>query len=135
LRLISPATTLSASGVVQPRRRIVKWVALFAAIPLTLLSSYIGAWLLCTWWWAGKLVFINGSYQNVVVLTPKGPHPIPQLFDPIERHIIAGRLGGELLASMQNEVIRRSLPPQLPPPEPEPPLFKEIDRLLMDVPK
>jgi hypothetical protein len=129
-----------ASGCAQRRRRFAKWLTLLVAIPLLLLSGYIGAWLLYTGWWSGSIVVTtlssgNGGIRNVVIVTPRGGYAIPQLFGPIHRHIAAGRPGAKVLVAMQNEVIKYSRPAPLPPPTPVSPMVEEIDRLLMDVPQ
>jgi len=126
-----------ASGGVPARRRIAKWLTLLVATPVLLLSGYIGAWLLYTGWWSSDLVFTTLSYGNgnVVIVTPMGGYAIPQLFDPIYRHIAAGRPGAKLLVAFQNEVIKHSRRAPSPPPKPVSPVVEEIDRLLMDVPQ
>src|SRR5262245_45021007 len=100
-----------ASGGVQTRRRVAKWLSLLVATPLLLLSGYIGAWLLYTGWGSGIMVVTlvssgNGPTRNVVHVVPRGGYAIPHLFGPIYRHIAAGRPGAKLLVAMQNEVIK-----------------------------
>jgi hypothetical protein len=103
-------------------RRIAKYVAVAAAVPVLLLSGYICAWLLWTWWLASGV-----SSGGVIVIHPA--------FEPIHHYIAVDWPGARLLDALWQEVIQRSLPRPMPLPEPAPPVMEDIDRLLMDVPQ
>lgn len=125
----------SLSGSVQCRRRIVKWVALIAAIPTMLLSAYVFAWLLFTGWAARGGALPPGRYTTFTISAQEGVIASHVAFEPIHRYITAERPGSKLLSGLQEEVLQRAFPAPVPQPRPDLPVMEDMDRLLMDIPQ